>query len=157
PTFTTEGHKSVIEGQKDPAVLIQHKKTDQAHFGIGVRTVGVMDDKDKFPLSVLAAILGGGMSSRLFHEVREARGLSYYVRTISENYIDCGYLATFVGADPARIDEAIKVVVEEYKKVTQDGEITEVELKKAKEYLKGHFVLELEDTRSVAVYYGSDF
>jgi predicted Zn-dependent peptidase len=157
PTFTTEGYKSVIEGQKDPAVLIQHKKTDQAHFGIGVRTVGVSDEKDKYPLSVLAAILGGGMSSRLFHEVREARGLAYYVRTISENYMDCGYLTTFVGADPARIDEAIRVVADEYKKVKKDGEITEEELTKAKEYLKGHFVLELEDTRSVAVYYGSDF
>lgn len=157
PTFTTEGYKSVIEGQKEPAVLIQHKATDQAHFGLGVRTVGITDEKHKYALNILSAILGGGMSSRLFHEVREKRGLAYYVRTTSENYLDCGYLATFVGADPKRIDEAIKVVRDEYEKVTKKGEITEEELKKAKEYIKGHFVLELEDTRSVSVYYATDW
>lgn len=157
PTFTTEGYKSVIEGQKDPAVLIQHKATDQAHFGLGVRTVGIVDEKHKYPLSLLSAILGGGMSSRLFHEVREKRGLAYYVRTSSENYLDCGHLTTFVGADPKRIDDAIKVVKDEYEKVTKKGEITEEELRKAKEYIKGHFVLELEDTRSVSVYYATDW
>ena len=157
PTFTTEGHKAVIEGQKDPAVKIHHKKTDQAHFAIGVRTVGITDEKNKYPLTILAAILGGGMSSRLFHEVREKRGLAYYVRTGSENYMDAGHLTTYVGADPKRIDDAIKVVVEEYKKVQKKGEITEKELAKAKEFVKGHFVLELEDTRAVAVFYGSSW
>ncbi len=157
PTFTTEGYKSVIEGQKDSQVKIRYKKTDQAHFGLGVRTVGVTDDKKKYPLSVLSAILGGGMSSRLFHEVREKRGLAYYVRTVSENYLDCGHLTTFVGADPKRINDAITVVKDEYQKVLKPGEIKEEELKKAKEYMKGHFVLELEDTRSVAIFYGSDW
>ena len=157
PTFTTEGHKAVIEGQKDPAVKIHHKKTDQAHFAIGVRTVGITDEKNKYPLIVLAAILGGGMSSRLFHEVREKRGLAYYVRAGSDNYMDAGHLTTFVGADPKRIDDAIKVVVEEYRKVQRKGEITEEELKKAKEFVKGHFVLELEDTRAVAIFYGASW
>lgn len=154
-TFTTEGYKSVIEGQKDPQVSIHHKKTDQAHFALGVRTIGLPDEKDRYPLTLLSAILGGGMSSRLFHEVREKRGLAYYVRTVSENYLDCGNLTTFVGSDPKRIDEAIRVVVEEYKKVVKVGEITKQELNKAKEFIKGHFVLELEDTKSVAVFYGS--
>ncbi|OGH47781.1 MAG: hypothetical protein A3G66_04545 [Candidatus Levybacteria bacterium RIFCSPLOWO2_12_FULL_39_17] len=157
PTFTTEGHKSVIEGQKDPQVKIHHKKTDQAHFALGVRTVGLPEEKERYPLTVLSSILGGGMSSRLFHEVREKRGLAYYVRTGSENYMDCGHLTTFVGSDPARIDEAISVVGAEYKKMISDNEITEEEVKKAKEFLKGHFVLDLEDTKSVAVFYGSDW
>lgn len=156
-TFTTEGYKSVIEGQKQPAIKIHYKKTDQAHFALGVRTVGINDDKNKYALAVLSAILGGGMSSRLFHEVREKRGLAYYVRTISENYLDCGHLTTFVGADPKRIEDAISIVDKEYKKVIKPGEITEEELTKAKEYVKGHFVLELEDTRSVAIFYGSDW
>lgn len=156
PTFTTEGYKSVIEGQKSPAVRLQYKKTDQAHFAIGVRTVGMNDEKDRYPLTILSAILGGGMSSRLFHEVREKRGLAYYVRTVSDNYLDCGHLTTYVGADPKRITDAITVVRDEYKKVLKDGEITAAELTKAKEYIKGHFVLELEDTRSVAVFYASD-
>jgi len=157
PTFTTEGHKSVIEGQKDPQVKIHHKKTDQAHFALGVRTVGLPEEKERYPLTVLSSILGGGMSSRLFHEVREKRGLAYYVRTVSESYMDCGHLTTFVGSDPKRIDEAISVVGAEYKKMISDNEITEEEVKKAKEFLKGHFVLDLEDTKSVAVFYGSDW
>jgi predicted Zn-dependent peptidase len=156
-TFTTEGYKSVIEGQKQPAVKVYYKKTDQAHFALGVRTVGVNDEKNKYPLAILSAILGGGMSSRLFHEVREKRGLAYYVRTLSENYLDCGHLTTFVGADPKRIEDAIALVKAEYKKVMKKGEITEEEVTKAREYVKGHFVLELEDTRSVAVFYGSDW
>lgn len=153
--FKTEETKKVIEKQKSVAVSIHHKKTDQAHFALGVRTVGMNDEKTRYSLTILAAILGGGMSSRLFHEIREKRGLAYYVRTVSENYLDCGHLTTFVGSDPKRIDEAIKVVVAEYKKVINDGEITEEELTKAKEFVKGHFVLELEDTKSVAVFYGS--
>lgn len=157
PTFTTEGHKAVIEGQRDPEVKIHHKKTDQAHFALGVRTVGLSEEKERFPLTVLSAILGGGMSSRLFHEVREKRGLAYYVRTVSEHYMDAGHLTTFVGSDPKRIDEAISVVGQEYKKMITDNEISEEEVKKAKEFLKGHFVLDLEDTKSVAVFYGSDW
>ena len=154
-TFTTEGFKSVIEGQKDSQVKIQYKKTDQAHFALGVRTVGVLDEKERYPLSLLASILGGGMSSRLFHEVREKRGLAYYVRASSENYLDCGHLTTYVGADPKRIEEAIRVILAEYKKVQTKGEITEEELTKAKEYTKGHFVLELEDTHSVSAFFAS--
>jgi predicted Zn-dependent peptidase len=153
--FATKKFKPVHEKQVPFEVKIKHKKTEQAHFALGVRTVGLLDKKDRYPLELLASILGGGMSSRLFYEVRERRGLSYYVRTTSDHYIDAGYLATYVGADPKRIDEAIKVVSEEYIKVSKKGEITQEELTKAKEYTKGHFVLELEDTRSSAVMYAS--
>lgn len=154
-TFKTIEAPKITENQKKAAVSIKYKKTEQAHFALGVRTVGLPDEKDRYPLSVLSSILGGGMSSRLFHEVREKRGLAYYVRTVADSYADCGYLSTFAGVDPKRIDEAITVVVEEYKKIANDGEITQEELTKAKEYNKGHFVLELEDTRSVAMFYGS--
>lgn len=164
--FEAKKFDPVHEHQKKYATTIKHKKTEQAHFALGVRTIGLVDNSkskktraelknERYALEVLASILGGGMSSRLFYEVRERRGLSYYVRTTSEHYHDAGYLATWVGADPKRIDEAIKVVVEEYLKVSQKGEITEDELKKAKEYAKGHFVLELEDTRSAAIMYAS--
>ncbi len=157
PTFTTEGAKSVIEGQKDPAVKIHHKKTDQAHFAIGARTVGLPQEEERYPLTILSAILGGGMSSRLFHEVREKRGLAYYVRTVSESYLDCGHLTTFVGADPKRIGEAIEVVAEEYKKVQRGRNISEHELKRAREFIKGNFVRALEDTEHVAFFYASSF
>ncbi len=153
--FETKEFLPIKELQEKYEVAIKHKKTEQAHFALGVRTVGTENEKDRYPLSILASILGGGMSSRLFYEVRERRGLSYYVKTSADHYAGAGYLATYVGADPKRIDEAIKVVVEEYSKVSQKGEITKEELIKAKEYTKGHFVLELEDTRSAAILYAT--
>lgn len=145
----------VVEKQKKPAVLIKHKKTEQVHLALGVRTFPVHDER-RHALGVLATILGGGMSSRLFHEVREKRGLAYYVRSSSDHYDDCGSLVSTAGVDPKRIDEAIKVIVSEYTKLAHGkANITTEELKKAKQYMKGHLVLELEDSRSVAGFYGS--
>ncbi|MCL5069933.1 MAG: insulinase family protein [Actinobacteria bacterium] len=155
PGFKTEEFSRLTETQIKPEISIKYKETEQAHFGLGVRTVGLLNEEDKHPLTVLASILGGGMSSRLFYEIRERRGLAYYVRAFSENYIDRGYLAAFAGVDPKRIDDAIKIVVEEFEKIKNKGEIKKEELDKAKEYLTGHFVLDLEDTRSVAVFYGA--
>ncbi|MCL4386768.1 insulinase family protein, partial [Patescibacteria group bacterium] len=151
--FETEKYKEVKPDQKNPIVMLKHKKTEQTHFALGVRTVSLTDEKERIPLSVLASLLGGGMSSRLFHEIRERRGLSYYVRTLSENFLDSGYLATFAGVDPKRIDEEINVVVAEYEKLSKIPDITENELTKAKEFTKGHFILEMEDTKSVAAFY----
>ena len=113
-----------------------------------------MKSQKKYPLSVLAAILGGGMSSRLFHEVREKRGLAYYVRTHQDEYVDAGTITSTAGIDPKRVIEAVKVIMDEYRKVGSGNmNLTEEELKKAKEYLKGHMVLDLEDSRSVAGFY----
>lgn len=154
--FKIAGYERVIESQEGSKVLLKHKKTEQSHFALGVRTIGIEADQENYVLGVLASVLGGGMSSRLFHEVREKRGLAYYVRAYSENYKDVGYLAAFAGVDKNRIDEAIEVVRDELLKICQDGEITEEELTKAKEYMKGHFILDLEDTRSVASHYSTD-
>jgi predicted Zn-dependent peptidase len=145
-----------MESQDKPEVRIKHKKSEQAHFAVGVRTSGLQDETDRYPLSILSSILGGGMSSRLFYEVRERKGLAYYVRSYSEKYADVGYLASFAGVDPKRVDDAIQTVVEEYQKIQKKGEITEDEVKKAKEFVKGHFILELEDTKSIATHYASE-
>ncbi|MDE2024999.1 MAG: insulinase family protein [Patescibacteria group bacterium] len=153
--FDTMRAKKVIDGQGKPAVMVKKKKTEQVHIAIGVRTTP-LEHPDRYGLDVLAAVLGGGMSSRLFHEVREKRGLAYYVRTSSDNYTDCGTLVTTAGIDPTRIEEAIKVILEQYVLIRQSGNITQEELTKAKEFLKGHFVLELEDSRSVASFYAHE-
>ncbi|HUD44582.1 MAG TPA: pitrilysin family protein [Patescibacteria group bacterium] len=153
--FKTPTYEKIVESQKKPAVLIKEKKTEQIHIAMGVRTTNA-DSPEKYPLEVLSAILGGGMSSRLFHEIREKRGLAYYVRSSSDHYKDCGSFVTMAGIDPKRVLEAVSVLAEEYEKV-KDGKLnlTEEEITKAKEFLKGHFVLELEDSRSVASYYAS--
>ena len=96
------------------------------------------------------------MSSRLFHEVREKRGLGYYVGTSAESYQDAGSFVTTAGIDPKRVKEAIKIMLEEHKKIQNSKfRIQNSELKKAKEFLKGHMVLGLENSRSVAYYYAA--
>ncbi|MDO8620878.1 MAG: pitrilysin family protein [Candidatus Levybacteria bacterium] len=153
--FDTLRYKKVVENQKKPEVFIKQKKTEQVHIALGFRTVP-MEHPDRYALDVLAAILGGGMSSRLFHEVREKRGLGYYVRTNSDQYQDVGSLVSFAGVDPKRAEEAVAVILEEHKKIKDKGlRIKDEELTKAKEYIKGHLVLELEDSRSVAGFYAS--
>jgi len=82
------------------------------------------------------------------------RGLAYYVRTNSEHYQDGGNIASTAGLDPKRLEEGIEVIVKEYSRFAKGkADVTQKELDKAKEYLKGHLVLELEDSRSVAGFY----
>ncbi|MFH1187121.1 MAG: pitrilysin family protein [Candidatus Levyibacteriota bacterium] len=151
--FDTLRYVKVKDKQEKPRVFIKHKKTEQAHIAIGFKTTSLLSS-DRYPLAVLSTILGGGASSRLFHEIREKRGLAYFVRTSSEHYQDNGTLVSFAGLDPVKIDEAIKVLVSEYVKIREKGVKSKNELKKAKEFIKGHLVLELEDSRSVAGFYG---
>ena len=152
--FSTGKSLPLAEKQVKPQVLVKQKQTEQIHVALGVRTISLNSPK-KYPLSVLAAILGGGMSSRLFHEVREKRGLAYYIRTNSDEYTDAGTLVSTAGIDPKRVVEAVEVIVSEYNKVSQGKmDLSDEELKKAKEFLKGHLVLGLEDSNSVAGFYG---
>jgi predicted Zn-dependent peptidase len=151
--FDIVSYKKQPENQIKPALFIKQKNTEQVHIGIGFRTVSTHNE-EKHTLSVLAAILGGGMSSRLFSEVREKRGLAYYVRTGAEHYQDVGNLVSTAGLDPKRVDEGIAVIVEQYAKISSSKPgISKQELAKAKEFLKGHFVLELEDSRAVAGFF----
>lgn len=151
--FQPKTFDPVHEAQDKPAVLVKQKQTEQIHIALGVRTIPISSPK-RYPLSVLSAILGGGMSSRLFHEIREKRGLAYYVRTSSDEYADVGTLVSTAGIDPKRVTEAVQVMVDEYSKVAH-GEmaLTDEELKRSKEFLKGHLVLDLEDSRSVSGFY----
>src|SRR6185369_6919422 len=156
PTFEPMKHEAVVENQTKSELLIKQKQTEQIHIALGVRTVSIDSDR-RYPLSVLSAILGGGMSSRLFHEVREKRGLAYYVRSSADEYADAGSLVSVAGIDPKRVTEAVEVMMAEYQKVaTGKMDLTDEELRKAKEFLKGHFVLDLEDSRSVASFYAHE-
>jgi predicted Zn-dependent peptidase len=139
--------------QKKPQVKLHAKKKEQAHFILGFLGEG-RNYKGKLVQAVAAAILGGGMSSRLFSEVRERRGLAYSIRTSIERYEDTGYIGTYAGVDVKRIDEAIKVVLDEhYKLANGDTPISARELKKAKEFIKGHLALSLEDTKDINYFF----
>lgn len=135
--------------QTKPQLKLHFKKTEQAHFCLGVRAFK-RAHPDRYVLSLLATILGGNMSSRLFTEVREKRGLAYYIRTATERFHETGNLVTQAGTDVGKIDEAIKVILAEYQKVSR---AEKKELKKAKEYLKGRLALGLEDSHFVATLY----
>lgn len=143
----------VVDKQNGPAAIVRYKDTQQAHLCLGVRSYP-LKHKDRFPLGVMTSVLGGGMSSRLFMEVREKRGLAYYVRSSNEQYIDVGNFITQAGVDVVRIDDAIKVSLAEFAKIAGTV-VSDQELNKAKEYLKGRLTLELEDSRSVASLLGT--
>ena len=140
--------------QKGPRVLAHFKDTQQAHLSIGIPSYH-LNHPNRYKLAVMTSVLGGGMSSRLFIEVREKRGLAYYVRSSNEQYQDVGNFVTQAGVDVARIDDAVKVIISEFERIKSEG-ITEEELCKAKEYLKGRFTLELEDSKSVASLFASE-
>ncbi|MCE7897930.1 peptidase M16 [Candidatus Microgenomates bacterium] len=127
------------------------KKTEQAHFYMGVPAIS-MHDPRRYALQLSQVVLGGGMSSRLFNEIREKRGLAYYVKADIDMTYDTGYLAVRAGVKLSQLAEALKVVKEEMLKL--GGTITEAELTKAKEYLLGRMPLSLEESMGVAQFFG---
>jgi len=141
------------EDQKQPILEVAHKKTDQAHFCIGLRSLPI-GHPDRYALTVFNTIMGGNMSSRLFIEVRERRGLCYYISSDSEAHIDTGSWVIQAGVDVTRIDEAVRVIVEELHKIKNE-KVSDKELIKAKDYLKGKLALGLEDSKGVANLYGA--
>jgi len=151
-TWSPKTKKRVIEKQAKPEVLVHYKKTDQTHLYLGVRTYDIFNDR-KYALGILATILGGNMSSRLWISVRERQGLAYYIGTLAQTYTDSGYLVTKAGVDNKRVEKAIKIILNEYKKMTQE-KVSIMELKKAKDYIKGGTILALESSDVVASFFG---
>jgi predicted Zn-dependent peptidase len=127
------------------------KKTEQAHFYMGVPGLSITDPR-RWALQMGQIVLGGGMSSRLFNEIREKRGLAYYVKADLDMNFDCGYLGVRAGVKLEQLSEAMKVVKEEMLKLADT--ITESELNKAKEYVLGHMPLSLEGSMDIAQFYG---
>ncbi len=142
------------EIQNKPQIYVKRKNTEQAHFCLGYRAFP-SSDKRKKPLEVLAAILGVGASSKLFMELREKRGLCYYVSTGLQYYHDVGNMVTQAGVpkDIEKIIEAMKLTLDEHQKMLADG-FTKTDITKAKEILKGRLLLSMEDSFNVAHFYG---
>jgi len=135
-------------GQSKPRLKLIFKKTEQAHFCLGVPGYSLKDSR-RWAAGVLATILGGGMSSRLFLEIRERRGLAYYVGSETEFYTDSGYVVSRAGVRTEKLSEAIKVTLGEMERLTTK-KVSQKELSKAKEMLKGHLILKLENSQNVA-------
>jgi predicted Zn-dependent peptidase len=127
-------------------VVVQPRPTEQANFVLGVPGLSRLDDR-RFALGVLNGVLGGGMSSRLFQEVREKRGLAYSVYSYNTQYADTGLFGVYAGCTPERVDQVLELCGAELEKVVQAG-ITEEELRRGQGQMRGALVLGLEDTGS---------
>jgi len=134
--------------QKKPQVTLKFKETEQVQVGLGFKAFSYFD-KNIYPFYLLSVILGGSMSSRLFIEMRERRGLCYYIKAIPNIYEDTGLLFIQAGLDKSRIFEALAVLWQELMKIKKQG-VSPAELKRAKDFLKGKLVLELEESSEIA-------
>jgi predicted Zn-dependent peptidase len=144
---------SVLEKQENPQCLIENRKTDQTHLCLGVRGYNMFHPQ-KYAFELLGLILGGMMSSRLFASVRERLGLAYYIRTNASSDPDSGFLMTQAGVDNLRVEKAISAILEEYKKISEN-KVSEDELNKVKDHIKGKMVLLFEASDELASFYGA--
>src|SRR5919197_4847815 len=122
-----------------PHIRFERKDTEQYHVCLGAPGIA-RDDERRFALRVLDNILGGTSSSRLFQEVRENRGLAYSVYSYTSHYVDSGQVGLYVGTRPDNVEEAMRVVGEELRRLQEDG-VSEQELERARENVKGRTVL----------------
>lgn len=146
------GKSGVRERQTKPNILVKFKKSDQSHFLLGTRAFPVAD-KRRYALHVLADVLGGGMSSRLFRRVREELGAAYYIRASTELLLDHGHFAVAAGVDHKKIQPVIAIVLEEFGRLAKER-VDKRELQKAKDHLSGNLILGLESSDELAGFYG---
>jgi predicted Zn-dependent peptidase len=144
-------------GEPEPArdyqserVRVFTKQSDQAHLILGVPSYP-LEHPDRYALQMVSTVLGGGMSSRLFTEVRERRGLAYYVFGINHSYTDAGSLYSQAGVDINRIDEAVTTIASELRKIAAEP-VPADELEKARNFTKGRFVLQLESPQGLILF-----
>jgi len=139
------------EKQNRPDSLVYYKKTDQTHLYLGFRGYNIFS-QDKYTLGLLATILGGNMSSRMWISVRERQGLAYYVGTGTDIGTDCGSFFTRAGVDNQKVERAIETITKEYQKI-KEKKITKSELQKAKDYTKGTALIGMEASDEQASFY----
>jgi predicted Zn-dependent peptidase len=144
-----------VDEQKQSRILLNYKNTKQVHLAMGFPAYSYFHP-DLYALHVLSTILGGNMSSRLFINVRERKGLCYYIKSQADIYEDTGNLMIRSGLDLSKIKDAISIIVKELRQIKDKG-VTLSELKMAKEYLKGRTILQLEDSSMLAGFYGREF
>jgi predicted Zn-dependent peptidase len=144
------GEPAPAQPYENGRVKVFTKQSDQAHVCLGVHSYP-LEHPDRYPLQMLSTVLGGGMSSRLFTEVRERRGLAYYVFGLNHSYTDAGSLYTQAGVDINRIDEAVTTIAAELRKIAAEP-VPADELEKARSFSKGRFVLQLESPQGLIVY-----
>jgi len=145
PKFKYKYHKL-------PRVNLRFQKTDQLQIALGFPAYSYFHPKI-YALALLSVILGGNMSSRLFVEIREKKGLAYYIRTSSNIYQDTGCFLIRAGIDKDNLGKTLNIIFNELRKIKKE-EVSKKELKKAKDFLCGRLILSLEDSANIASFYG---
>ena len=131
-----------------PRVLVRRRDTEQAHICLGTRALSYLHP-DRYALDLLNTVLGEGMSSRLFLNIRERLGLAYDVHSFTQKHRDTGYLGVYIGVDPSKAADAVNAAMAELRALGE-SEVSPEELTRAKEFTKGRLRLELETTNGVA-------
>ena len=142
---------SAYRDQPNPRLLIETRDTQQAHFCLALPGLALSHPK-RYILGLLNTVLGEGMSSRLFAEVRDRLGLAYSIHSYVDHFLDTGAVTVYAGVDPKKLPVAIEAVTEQLALMKQP--VSEAELSRAKELSKGHLLLRMEDTRSVTGWMG---
>lgn len=138
--------------QREPRLRIESKDGEQAHLCLAVHGFS-HSHPQRFALDLLNTVLGGGMSSRLFTEIREHKGLAYDVHSYVDHFLNSGSFTVYAGVDPEKVETAVAAILEEISKLRQG--ITPSELNRAKELSKGRLQLRLEDSQNMALWLGS--
>ena len=141
---------AAVERTPEPRVRLHSKDSDQANVAIGVPSYP-LTHPDRYALQLLGTVLGSGMSSRLFLEVRERRGLAYYVYAMNNSFTDAGTLFAQAGVDLKRAEEAVEVIAQEFRKLASEP-IPADELEKARALAKGRFVLQTESPNGLILF-----
>jgi predicted Zn-dependent peptidase len=137
--------------QTEARLRIEPKDIEQAHLCLAVHGFS-RSHPQRFTIDLFNTVLGGGMSSRLFTEIREHRGLAYDIHSYTEHFLNSGSFAIYAGVDPEKIETAVAAILEETSQIKQG--ITATELTRAKELSKGRLYLRFEDSQNVALWYG---
>ncbi len=135
------------------AVRVDHRRLSQGNLCLGMPGVS-RDDPDRWALDLLGAVLGDGMSSRLFLELRERRSLAYDVSTFAATYADCGTFGVHAGFDPDKAGQVVAAVLAELERVVQEP-VPAAELERACAYTRGRLLLRMEDTGAVSAWLGT--
>ncbi|OGZ97754.1 MAG: hypothetical protein A3J10_02735 [Candidatus Sungbacteria bacterium RIFCSPLOWO2_02_FULL_54_10] len=145
---------AVIEAQTVPALHLEYKETDQTHIALGFRGFAA-DHPRRYTAEVLAAILGGSWSARMWDRIREKLGLAYTVFSAHESYSNRGFLMTYAGVDHKNIEATIRAAMEEYRRVVAES-VPAAELKRVKDYIRGTTLIGLEQSNAVASFIGAE-
>lgn len=155
PAKPRQNYSPVRLQQKEPAAKFYSKETEQTHMAIGIHGYSRFSE-DKYSLDLLHIILGGNMSSRLFQEVREKLGLAYEISSSVKHYHDTGALVISAGIDNKKVKKAVKVIINELKKIKLKH-VTKEEFRRAKAFYKGQLLMIFEDTMSHMLWLGEKF